>query len=493
MRSKAEELAALPEAERLKVLAELEAAKPGAAAALLSAWEGFWARPEQVRPACPVCERNAAEILDEGPLDCCDAWDVWAMITGRGFGKTRSGSGWVHKRVDAGARRIALVHRTVGDCREITVEGEDGLLATAPPGRMPRYEPSKRRVTFHTGAMATTFSAEEPDQLRGPTHDTVLCEEFATWKHTTGIDGLTAFDNAVFSLRAQQKLRPQALVVTTPKRVPSVRDIESKVLTKPVEYRITRGSMMDNRTNLAQSYIDHVFSRYAGTALGEQEIDGILARTVEGAIFTEKMFDASRIVDVRELPELATPVVAVDPSVGDGSGDECGICVTALSAAPLPTELQHAGLSVWRDVRHGYVLDDATIAADPDGWAQRVAATAAEWKTTTVVAEKNQGGLMVKSVLRSADPNLRVRLVSASKGKEARAQPTAALFTQRRWHLVGHFAELEDQCTTWVPGSGDSPDRLDAMVWAQAALEPASEAAPPARVTSEGMTRSIFG
>lgn len=453
-------MARLTEEQRAAILGRFS---PEQLEALKHDWE-FWARPEQLEP---------------------EDWLTWYIETGRGFGKTRTAMETTHKKVNAGHVRYgALVHRTAGDVREVLVEGESGVLATAKPGKLPKYEPSKRRVTWPNGAQFTTFSAEEPDQLRGPTHDFAVGDEFATWKGITGVDGLTAFDNLRFSMRGTNNpAGPQLILMTTPKRVRSVKQIHEDAGNPVFKIRITHGSLMDNIANLDPAYVAAIMAKYAGTALGEQEIEGKLARTVEGAIFTELMFAASRILSKADLPELAQPVVSVDPSSGDGSGDECGICVTALSMGSMPTEFQQGGLTVVQNLRHGYVLEDASLSGPPDVWADRVCEVAAAHGATTVVAEGNQGHQMVASLIKARNPSLRVVMVHARVGKEARAQPCAGLFAQKRWHLVGEFAELEDQCTTWVPGKGQpSPDRMDAMVWGQQHLEPHAVSAP---VTTE--------
>lgn len=305
-----------------------------------------------------------------------------------------------------------------------------------------------------------------------------------TFKGITGIDGLTAFQNSRFTLRAiVAGLQPRAVISTTPKRIPSVRQVELEVHDPAKKIHLTRGSLLDNAGNLDVAFKDSILDRYANTALGSQEIDGVLAKTVEGALFTETMLDATRIRSLDDLPNLSRPIVAVDPSSGDGSGDLCGITVLATSAGTMPTELKHGALSVVRDVRHIYVLEDASIAADPDGWANRVVEIAQKHGALEVVAESNQGGLMVASLIKARDLNLRVKMVPARVGKEVRAQPVAGLFSQHRMHIIGEMGELEDELCGWVPGqSKKSPDRLDSMVHGARHLEPsiAQKDLPPA-------------
>lgn len=428
---------------------------------LAKSWR-FTARPEQIAP--------------DGE------WDVLAWVTGRGFGKTRSACSWFHERVRAlaessarrryGAGAGALVHRTTSDVREVLVEGEAGILATAPTGWLPKYEPSKRRVTWPNGFKATTFSAEEPDQLRGPEHSTAIGEEFATWKSVVGVDGLTAFDNLLFSMRSK-RTRPQLVLTTTPKRTRAMRDLEAKHAADPQRNIIVRGSMYDNKRNLAPSFVEMIEQRYAGTSLGDQEIYGKIAKDAEGSVFKSHNFDKGRTPST-DLPQLSNIVVGVDPSVGDGSHDECGIVVAGMSAAPLPTLIQtEGGVMVPRQMRHGYILEDLSIAAPPDVWAQRVVHAASQWGTLHIAVEGNNGGQVLKSILRPLNPNLRIKIVYAKQGKEVRAEPVAGLFAQGVWHMVDELPELEDQSTSYVPGTGmDSPDRMDAMVWAVHYLEP---------------------
>lgn len=454
--------AALPEElQRQALLLFME--NGGDLEALESAWEGWKARPEQLAP--------------DGD------WTFWYVEAGRGFGKTELASRWIHQRVDTliARQNVArgqggLLHRTSSDVREIMVEGESGLLATAPPGKLPKYEPSKRKVTMWNGYVFLCYSAEEPDALRGPTLTTAWVDEFATHKAITGIDGLTAFDNLRFAMRGILRGdRPRAVLTTTPKRVRAVRTMHTEAALPNSNVVVTRGSLMDNIANLDPSYVAGILRKYAGTALGQQEIDGVLASDVEGSVFKSAVFARTRLA---ETPVHTMPVVAVDPTSGDGTNDECGIVVCALSVEPIPTEFKHGALTVVKNVRHLYVLDDATISGPPDVWAMRVAETCIKWGTNIAVAEVNQGGKMVGVILRGVNRSLKVKMVHATKGKEVRAEPVAALFAQGRAHLVGEFPELEDQSTTWIPkdregvGSRFSPDRMDAMVWGATHLLP---------------------
>lgn len=424
---------------------------------LIHDWE-FQGRPEQQQP----------------PGD----WKLWLLLTGRRWGKTRTAAEWIHKRVRALPRSAGstggLLQRTSADLRDIMVEGPSGLLATQKPGEPVKYEPSKRQVTFHSGYIMKCYSAEEPDALRGPTLSTLWADEFASLKTVTGTDGLTAFDNALFALSAQVPGdRPRGIITTTPRRVAAVRKVLAEAKARPRDYTVTHGSLMDNIDNLDATTVRELLTKFAGTALGSQELDGILVSDVEGAPFKSTIFEKTRVA-LEDCPEFGKIVIAVDPSTGDGTKDECGISVVAISAAPILTPIEHKGLTIMRALKHIYVLEDASLAAAPDAWASQVSQKAEEYETTTVVAEGNQGGEMVKTTIRSTNPNLRVKIVHARVGKHARAEPVASLFAQGRAHLVGEQALMEDQATTFTHDSKDSPDRMDAMVYGVTHLEPSA-------------------
>ena len=358
-------------------------------------------------------------------------WLTWLVLTGRGWGKTRVMSEWIRGRIESGeARRIALVGRTPADARDVMVEGESGLLSVFPPDQRPDYEPSKRRITFHTGAVATVYSSENPDQLRGPQHDTAACDELATFKSPE------AFDNLQLGLRLG---RPRQIVTTTPRPVRVLRDLMGGADTV-----ITRGTSYENRTNLAPAFFKQVIARYEGTRRGQQEIEGLLLDEVPGALWTREM------VRYQDPPEMRRVVVGVDPSISDGEdAAECGIVV--------------AGEGVDGTF---YVLADRSLRGSPARWGRAVVDAWLDKGADRVVAEENQGGKMVELTLRTIEADIPYRGVHASVGKQARAEPVSALYEQGRVAHAKPFDELEDQLCNWVPGEGESPDRLDAMVWA---------------------------
>ncbi len=365
-------------------------------------------------------------------------WLTWAVIAGRGFGKTRSGAEWVRSMVESGeARRIALVAPTAADARDVMVEGESGLLAISPPWNTPVYEPSMRRLTWPNGAIATCYSAEEPRRLRGPQHDAAWCDELAAWQNPRD-----AWDQLQFGLRLGR--RPRVLVTTTPRPIALLKEL----LADP-DCVVTRGKTSDNASNLAPSFVKTVVARYAGTRLGRQELDAEILEDFEGALWSRALIERTRIAPSAQ-PAYRRVVVAIDPAVSSGEGsDETGIIVAALG-----------------DDGHGYVLDDVSGRYAPTEWATKAAALYTRWGADRIIAEVNQGGEMVEATLRMVDPNVSYRGVHASRGKITRAEPVSALYEQGRVHHVGAFPALEDQLTTYEPGGRKSPDRLDALVWA---------------------------
>lgn len=402
-------MTSLNERERTRFLKSLSDDEAGY---LLYHWP-FWARPNQLPPA--------------------GDWRTWLVLAGRGFGKTRTGAEWVRGQVEAGrCQRLALVAPTAADARDVMVEGESGMLAIAPPWNRPKYEPSKRRLTWPNGAQAAIYSADEPDRLRGPQHDGAWCDELAAWRYPE------TWDMLLFGLRLGGD--PRAVVTTTPRPRPVLRELIAAPSTV-----ITRGSTFENRKNLAPAFLEQIVSKYKGTRLGRQELYAELLEDVEGALWNLKQFD-----ERRTAPDLARVVVGVDPAVtATEASDETGIIV--------------AGKGV---DGQGYILADRSCRLSPDGWARRAVAAFHEFKADRIVVETNNGGKMVEQVIRTVDRNVPITEVHASRGKITRAEPVAALYEQQKvWHTQ-RFDELEDQMVTWTPESGTSPDRLDALVWA---------------------------
>jgi phage terminase large subunit-like protein len=359
-------------------------------------------------------------------------WAIWLIKAGRGWGKTRVGAEWVRSVATPGAR-IALIGPTAADVRDVMIEGESGLLSVCEPWNRPTYEPSKRRVTWPNGAMATAYSAEEPDRLRGPQHTHAWCDEVAAWAHPE------AWDMMLMGLRLGD--RPRVVATTTPKMVPLMRTIQASP-----GLVVTRGKTLDNAANLAPSFLTGLMARYEGTRIGRQELEGEDLDDNPDALWSREGIDACRL---REAPELVRVVVAIDPAVtSTAESDETGIVVAGLGT----------------DGR-GYVLADRSGRFKPDAWARRAVEAYHEHRADRIVAEGNQGGEMVTHVLTTVEQGLPIRIVHATRGKATRAEPIAALYEQGRVSHVGGLPQLEDQLCTWMPG-GSSPDRLDALVWA---------------------------
>ncbi len=390
-----------------------------------------------------------------GQLAPAGDWRIWLMLAGRGFGKTRSGAEWVRSIVEAdGSARIALVGATVQQARAIMVEGESGLLSIAPRWDRPVWHPALRRLLWKSGAQAMLYGAAEPESLRGPQFTHGWADELAKWPYAEA-----AWDNLMMGLRLGA--RPRLVATTTPRPVPLVRRLVGQA-----GVVVTGGRTMDNRAHLAPGFLAAMKRDYGGTLLGRQELEGVLIDEPEGALWTRALIERCRVRrEVLAAPDthdgasmLTRVVVAVDPPAS-AHGDACGIIVAGLGA----------------DDR-AYVIEDASIeSASPEQWAARAAATAARHGADRVIAEANNGGDMVESVLRAAQAELPVQLVHASRGKSARAEPVAALYERGRVAHVGGFAELEDQmCGMMIGGAymgpGRSPDRADALVWALTAL-----------------------
>jgi phage terminase large subunit-like protein len=410
--SLAEYISSLNENEQRQILSELTEQE---ADELERTWE-FWARPNQLAP--------------DGD------WRVWLLLAGRGFGKTRSGAEYVRNRVESGTcRRFALVAPTAADARDVIVEGESGIKAISPHDFYPTYEPSKRRLTWPNGAIATTYSADEPDRLRGPQHDGAWCDELASWRYPE------AWDMLMFGLRLGKD--PRTVVTTTPKPTKLVKE-----LIKDPATVITSGSTYENAANLAPTFLTRVVKKYEGTRLGRQELHAALLDDTPGALWTLLLIESARI---RTTPDLIRIVVAVDPAVtSEEDSDETGIIVAGIDA-------QH----------HGYVIDDLSGRYSPQGWAERAVQAYHKYQADRIVAEVNNGGDMVEGTLRGIDKSVAYTGVHASRGKRVRAEPVSAFYERGEIHHVGVLAVLEDQLCTWVPGvSQASPDRLDALVWA---------------------------
>ena len=379
----------------------------------------------------------------DGQIEPPGDWRVWLIRAGRGFGKTRAGAEWVSAMARAMPdSRIALVGGTIEDVRRVMIEGESGILRVGRHGDHFDWRRDAGELTFKSGAVAYVYSAEAPEKLRGPEHAVAWCDELSKWRN-----GDATWDNLMMTMRIGD--RPRVLVTTTPRPNALMR----RVMTLPGVIE-TLGRTRDN-AHLPASFVEAMQGMYGATTLGRQELDGELIEDLTGALWLRAGIERCRVAVAAELVRV---VVGVDPPAGTG-GDACGIVVAGLG----------------RDGR-GYVLDDASVrGASPERWARAVARATARWHADRVIAEANQGGEMVKSVLLAAECGLPVTLVHATRGKSARAEPVATLYEAGRVSHVGAFAALEDEMCGMIAGGGyegpgRSPDRADALVWALAEL-----------------------
>lgn len=424
----AERVAALTPAERDEIFAGMTEAE---LSQLEYDWR-FWGRPAQIAP--------------DGD------WSTWMALAGRGFGKTEMGAQWIKERVADGARMIALIAETQKDLEEVMVPR---IIKVSPEGNKPTARFKPVRLTWPNGATALGYNGTEPDQLRGPEFDTAWVDELAKYKKAR-----ETWDMLQFTMRAGTD--PRVFVSTTPRPIPIIKDI-----IKSKSTRVTRGSTMDNRSNLPEKFLTELQEKYGGTRLGRQELNAEILDDVPGALWTRDMFDkpgarikgewvgnSIRTSDGREI-QMQRVVIAVDPSGSSGDenkSDDIGIIA--------------AGKGV--DGR-GYILGDYTCNMSPAGWGRRAVEAYRRFMADSIVAEKNFGGDMVRFVITTADPGVPVRMVTASRGKSVRAEPIAALYEQGRVSHIDGMEKLEDQACQ-MTGDGyigeGSPDRLDAAVWA---------------------------
>ena len=412
--------------------------------------------PGEQRAFIDKCGPRGVLMLDaafelwasEGQLPpSAEGWRVWLMMAGRGFGKTRAGAEWINRLAQGGKKRIALVAASMDEARSVMVEGVSGILSIARRQRIRvKWEPSLGRLTWQKGSVAQLFSGDNADGLRGPEHHFAWCDELAKWRQADA-----AWTNLQLGLRMGP--RPRALVTTTPRPMPLLQRITGDDWTV-----LTKGRTADN-VSLPKAFIDVMLSTYGGTRIGRQELDGELIADVEGSLWPRELIERCRtpLDFARDERRWDRVVVGVDPPAGV-NGDACGIVVCA------------------RAGENFYVLADESVAGlSPEGWARAVAKAAARWDADRVIAEANNGGAMIGQVLRNADSGLAPKLVHASRGKVARAEPVAVLFEAGRAFFAGAFPELEDELSGLQAGGGyegptRSPDRADACVWAMSEL-----------------------
>jgi phage terminase large subunit-like protein len=380
-------------------------------------------------------------------------WDIWLILAGRSFGKTRAGTEWVRDKALTGppGTRIAMVAAIAKEYRQVLIEGESGILAISPPWFMPKYKKADGELHWPNGAVAYAYTAEEPGSFRGPQFHYALCDELAKWARVD-----EAWENLQYGLRLGKKYRhrPQTAVTTTPLPIPLIkwmaknsrldRDDPARVVA------VTTGSSFENAANLPDNVLRR-FTEKSKTRLGRQEVFAEILDDAPGALWKSALIEATRVEEAP--PDLVRVVIAVDPSVADPELEpekdtaECGVVVVGLG-----------------EDEHAYILDDRSLKGSPRTWGQAVIDAYDEWKADIVVAEVNNGGALVEALLRSIDANVSYKELHASRGKRNRAEPIASLYEEGKVHHVGAFPTLENQMCSWQQGM-KSPDRLDALVW----------------------------
>ena len=364
------------------------------------------------------------------------SWTTWLYLAGRGAGKTRTAAEWLAYEASSKPKtRWAIVAPTYGDARDTCAEGESGIVNVLRQyGTLKDYNRSIGEIFLTNGSRIKLFSGEEPERLRGPQHHGGWFDELAAFKYPE------AWDQYQFGLRLGEF--PQTIVTTTPKPIKLIKE-----LIKQDNVRVVRGSTFDNAANLAESALAQYRLRYENTRLGRQELYGEILDNVDGALWTRKLIDDAR---VDSAPPLVRVVVAIDPAVtANATSDETGIVA--------------AGIASNGDY---YILDDKSIRTTPDAWARVAVELYHKHKADKIVAETNNGGDMVILLLKQVDASIATKKVTATRGKQLRAEPISSLYEQGRVHHVGYFSELETQLCEWTPQSAESPDRLDALVWA---------------------------
>lgn len=413
-----ERISQLPKPERDQLILSLS---PERAAALKYDWPS-WARSNQLPPP--------------------GSWSYWMVKAGRGFGKTRTGAEFIRQKIKDGAKQLNIIVRTVGDIEKILVRSSGGVLKVCADDERPRWIANKRLFEWPGGATTFVFTAEEPDSLRGPECEFLWADELASWRY-----GQETWDNAMMGLRLGQN--PQAIITTTPRPTKLVRELIANPFTA-----LTAGTTYENRANLAPAFYTQIIQKYEGTRLGRQELLAEVLDDNPGALFKLSDIEGAR---VQKLPPLVRIVVAMDPATtSNEESDEWGIIAAGQDG---------------RDPAHFYVLADESDVYTPDEAAKQAVRLYHRLGADRIVGEANNGGDMIEALIRHQDANVSYKKVTASRGKAVRAEPISALYEQGRVHHHGMFAQLEDQSCSWQPGiDKDSPDRMDAMVWAMTEL-----------------------
>lgn len=384
---------------------------------------------------------------DQRPPQWGENWLTWLLMSGRGAGKTRCGSEVVNKATNK-VGRIALIGATGPDLRETMIEGPSGILPCSPPGNMPTWEPSRRRLTWPNGAVAQGYSGEEPDRIRGGNFELAWVDEPA---HIDLIEAVWA--NLILALRIGA--HPHIICTTTPKPIKWIKNLVADPRTVTV-----RVSTYANLQNLSPVFRQTILDAHEGTRWGRQELHGEILEDVEGSLWKIEMI---HYLDEHKLPHMDRIVVAVDPAgSANPRSDETGIIVVGISDKTY------------------YVLGDVSGRYTPAGWAEAAHKAHETFSADAIVAEKNYGGDMVKHTLESVSADARVLLVDSRRGKALRAEPVVGLYEKEMVFHVKDLADLETEMVEWVPGQGASPNRVDALVHGITALNRGNR--PPASI-----------
>ncbi len=367
---------------------------------------------------------------------------IWLILAGRGWGKTRTGA----QDIALYALRnpnvnCAVVAPTHGDLRRVCFGGNSGLLSILPKEcflnskDLKGYSSSVSEVRLFNGSKITGYAAQEPDRLRGPQFHRAWCDEVAAWRYPE------AFDQLMFGLRLGDN--PQCVITTTPKPIQLIKNLVERD-----DVYVTRGNTFENEANLAESALTMLKEKYEGTTIGRQELYAEIVDDIDGALWTNKLIDRTRLQKDTEK-DLSQIIVAIDPAVtANANSDETGIIV------------------VGKDFNNNfYVLEDLSGRHSADKWGRIAINAFYEWEADRIVAEVNNGGDLVERLIRNIDTNVPYRSVRATRGKILRAEPIAALYEQDRVHHIGLYPELEQQMCSYTGETNTSPDRLDALVW----------------------------
>lgn len=368
---------------------------------------------------------------------------VHLYLAGRGWGKSATGSNWLAEQAATNPdTEWAVIAPTWRDCRKVCIEGQSGILRALLPGELDSCNASDLTIRLTNGSKIYGYSADRPDRLRGANLSGAWLDELAAMVHAEDLWG----EALMPALRIGE--RPQVVVTTTPRPINLLRELLART---DGSVRVVRGKTYDNADNLSKVALAELKARYEGTRMGRQELEGELLDDVEGALWNRDMLDDTR-VDIS--PAMVRIVVGVDPATTSGEkSDFTGIVVAGRSQDG-----------------HLYVLEDATMKGSPRACMSKAVQCFRDWHADRIVCETNNGGDYIENLLRTVDPNVPYKSVRATRGKIRRAEPISSLWEQNRAHIVGCLPQLEDQMCAFTPDTTESPDNLDALVWAATEL-----------------------